>query len=187
MAFELCQGVTAPASEDMKSGYRRDGESFTGIVSADLMAKLTDGFIELADEPIFFCLELPKDGSDGEEYDVYYLDNCTKAVARAIMKRYGELLIHDGLSRFAFGSNVTAEEVYFRDYQEFLLCTPKTGKAEKLLAKLGIALTEKPYSMWESFSGEHPGSLSAVELEGETVYDIPDALEEVGMYLAEDQ
>ena len=183
MAFEFCQGVSAPAAKDLESGYKQDGESFNGLVSADIMADLAEGFIALADEPVFFLLELPR--KDSEEYDVYYLDNCTKAVARAIMKRYGELLIQDGLSRFGFGSNKTGEELYFMDYQEFMLYTPKKDKAKKLLEKLGMAGTDKPCSMWDSFTEEQQGSLSAVELEGETVFDIPEALEEAGMYLAE--
>lgn len=183
MAFELCQGVSTPDAEGLKSGYKQEGDSFTGLVSAELMAQLAEGFIALADEPVFFLLELPRE--DSEEYDVYYLDNCTKEVARAIMKRYGELLVQDGLSRFGFGSNKSGEELYFMDYQEFMLYTPKREKAKKLLEKLGIARTEKPCSMWDSFTEERQGSLSAVELEGETVFDIPEALEEAGMYLAE--
>ena len=183
MGFVLCQGVSAPISGEIKSGYRQDGSSFTGIISADKIAELTDGFITLADEPVFFCLELPRSDDDG--YDVYYLDNCTKEVARAIMKRFGELLIQDGLSRFAFGSNKTEEELFFTDYQDFQLYTHKKGKAAKLLARLGIEKTDKPYSMWDSFSDEEQGTLSAVELDGETVFDIPEALEDAGMYLAE--
>lgn len=183
MAFQFCQGVSAPAAKDLESGYKYEDGSFTGIISAELMAGLAEGFIELADEPVFFLLELPRE--DSEEYDVYYLDNCTKAVARAIMKRYGELLVQDGLSRFGFGSNKTEEELYFMDYQEFMLYTPKKDKAEMLLKKLGIPKTENPCSMWNTFTDEQQGSLSAVELEGETVFDIPDALEEAGMYLAE--
>ena len=183
MAFQFCQGVSAPAAKDIESGYTFKDGSFTGIISAELMAELAEGFIELADEPVFFLLELPRE--DSEEYDVYYLDNCTKAVARAIMKRYGELLVQDGLSRFGFGSNKTEEELYFMDYQEFMLYTPKKANAEKLLEKLGVPKTDDPCSMWDTFTDEQQGSLSAVELEGETVFDIPEALEEVGMYLAE--
>ena len=178
MGFRLCQGVSAPNTEGLKSGYRSEGDSSTGIVGAELMAALAEGFIDMIDDPVFFLLELPA----GEGYDVYYLDNCTKEVAHAIMKRYGELLVQDGLSRFGFGSNSSEEELYFMDYQEFMLYTPKTGKAKKLLEGLGIKHTDKPDSMWEHFTDDEPGTLSAVELEGETVFDIPEALEEAGMY-----
>lgn len=184
MPFNLCQGVSAPHADKLESGYKQEGDSFTGLISAELIARMAEGFIALADEPVFFLLELPR--PDSEEYDIYYLDNCTKEVARAVMKRYGELLVHDGLSRFGFGSNKTNEEVYFMDYQEFMLYTPKTGKAKKLLKDLGIPETDKPRSMWDSFSDEEQGSLSAVELEGETVFDIPEALEDAGMYPAEE-
>lgn len=180
MRFRLCQGVSAPNSEELKSGYKTEGETFSGLASAEHMAALAEGFIDLIDDPVFFLLELPAD----EEYDVYYLDNCTKEVAHAIMQRYGELLVQDGVSRFGFGSNSSEEELYFMDYQEFMLYTPKTDKAKKLLESLGIKQADKPDSMWEHFTDDEPGTLSVVELEGETVFDIPEALEEAGLYCA---
>lgn len=181
MGFRLCQGVSASNADGLKSGYRSEGKSFKGLVSAELMAALAEGFIDMIDDPVFFLLELPA----GEDYDVYYLDNCTKEVAHAIMERYGELLVQDGVSRFGFGSNSSEEELYFMDYQEFMMYTPKTEAAKKLLEGLGIKQTDAPDSMWEHFTDDDPGTLSAVELEGETVFDIPEALEEAGMYKAE--
>ena len=185
MGFLICQGVNAPDADKLSSGYKTEGSSINGIISADLMGKLAEGFIDLVDDPVFFLLELAREDSDG--YDIYYLDNCTKEVAHAIMERYGELLIQDGLSRFGFGSNSSEEELYFMDYQEFMIYTHKTKAAEKLLGALGIQKTAKPGSMWEHFSEDAPGSLSSVEVEGETVYDIPDALEEAGMYRYEEE
>ena len=41
----------------------------------------------------------------------------TLAVAEAIMKRYGQLLINDGLCRFGFGSHSEQEEIYCLKYQ----------------------------------------------------------------------
>lgn len=183
MGFRLCQGVSAPDSGGLKSGYKSEGNSFTGLASAELIAALAEGFIDMADDPVFFLLELPS----GEGYDVYYLDNCTKEVAHAIMERYGELLVQDGVSRFGFGSNSSEEELYFMDYQEFMMYTSKTDRAKKLLESLGIERTDKPDSMWEHFTDDDPGTLSAVELEGETVFDIPEALEEAGMYRASEE
>lgn len=182
MGFKLCQGVSVSGSDGLKSGYKTEGETFSGLISAEQIAPLAEGFIDMIDDPVFFLLELPAE--NGEDHDVYYLDNCTKEVAHAIMKRYGELLIQDGLSRFGFGSNSSEEELYLMDYQEFMLYTPKTDRAKKLLEGLGIGKTDKPDDLWELFTEDEPGTLSAVELEGETVFDIPEALEEAGMYRA---
>lgn len=184
MGFQICQGVNAPDCDKLESGYKTEGSSINGILSAELMGRLAEGFIDLIDAPVFFLLELPREDSEG--YDIYYLDNCTKEVAHAIMERYGELLIQDGLSRFGFGSNSSEEELYFMDYQEFMIYTSKTQEAQKLLEGLGVKKIPKPDSMWEHFSEDEPGSLSSVEVEGETVYDIPDALEEAGMYKYEE-
>lgn len=183
MSFSLCQGVSAAGYEELNSSFKAVGEDISGLLSAELIADCALGFIDIIEEPVFFFLELPVEESD--DYELYYLDNCTKEVARAVMERYGQLLVNDGISRFGFGSNKTGEEVYFTDYQEFTMYTKKTKQAAAMLKKLGLTETEKPDSIWDILSDENEGSLSAVELEGETVFDIPEALEDAGMYKAQ--
>lgn len=183
MSFLLCQGVSAAGCEGLTSSFKISGEDISGLLSAELIADCALGFIDIIDEPVFFFLELAVE--DSEDYDLYYLDNCTKEVARAVMERYGQLLVNDGLSRFGFGSNKTGEEVYFTDYQEFTMYTKKPAKAAKMLKELGLAETDEPDSIWDMLSDDNVGSLSAVESEGETVFDIPEALEDAGMYKAQ--
>lgn len=183
--FVLCQGVSIKDCDKMKSCWRQEENGVNGLLSADLILKVAEGFIGFVDEPVFFFLELPKKENEGEGMDVYYLDNCTKEVALAILKRYGELLTNDGLSRFGFGSNKTEEEIYFTDYQEFMIYSQKTNKVLELMNSLDIEKTEMKISMWDTFSNENPGICSAVELNGETVFDIPDNLKSAGMYKAE--
>ncbi len=183
--FSLCQGVYAEGTEGLKSSYRLLEQGAEGLLSADAIADCARGFIKMIAEPVFFFLELPEDMDGDGKYSLYYLDNCTKAVAEAIMKRYGELLVNDGAARFGFGSNKTDEEIYFTDYQEFSIYTKRTAAMEKLLASVGAVKTDKPDSIWELLSEENQGSLSVVEIEGETVFDIPDNLKQAGMYKAE--
>lgn len=183
--FLLCQGVSVNGAENMKSCYCVENDGISGLLSYDIIMDMAKEFIKLIDEPVFFFLELPKNEEDGEGYDVYYLDNCTKEVALAIVKRYGELLANDGLSRFGFGSHKTDEEIYFRDYQEFMIYSQNLKKLSKLMQELEIEETDKAMSMWDLFTSENPGCCSAVELNGETVFDIPDNLKSAGMYKAD--
>ena len=88
--FTLCQGVSVGGAEKLRSCCHIQGDNIRGVLSCDIMAKVACGVIEKLAEPIFFFLELPDSERDG--YKTYYLDNCTKEVALAIMKRYGTVL-----------------------------------------------------------------------------------------------
>ncbi len=181
--FRLCEGVFAENTRGLESSFCVEGSNVNGLLSAELIGACAEGFIRLLDEPVFFFLELPREGS--EEYDVYYLDNCTAKVALAIMKRYGVLLINDGLARFGFGSHKTDEEIYFTDFQEFCIYTKNVPGVKKLLTSLGAKQKDKPDSVWALLSDDNEGSLSSVEAEGETVFDIPIALSSEGMAKSE--
>lgn len=180
--FMLCQGVSVNGADNLHSCYKKDESGISGLLSCDVMAECAVKFIKIIPEPVFFFLELPQ--SDSNDYDTYYLDNCTRDVALAIMKRYGDLLVNDGLSRFGFGSHKTDEEIYFTDYQEFMIYSPQKDKLKKLMAELGAEFTDDVHSIWDLISEDNEGSLSAVEAEGETVFDIPDNLGSEGMYKA---
>lgn len=181
--FTLCQGVSVGGTEKLYSCYEQTDGGISGLLSGDVIGECAKGFIKLIPEPVFFFLELPC--GDGEEYEVYYLDNCTKEVAYAIMERYGELLVNDGVSRFGFGSHKTDEEIYFTDYQEFMIYSPQTVKIQKLMNTLGAERMDKALSVWDLLDDDNTGSLSVVEAEGETVFDIPENLKSAGMYKAD--
>ena len=42
-------------------------------------------------------------------------------------------------------------------------------------------------SLWKQLSHDNVSILSTVEIEGETVFDIPGALEQAGMYLSQEE
>ena len=186
--FQLIAGVEVELDEKITSAYTENEDGFEAVVSAERIAPLVNSFIGLLDEPVFFFLELPKNinDEDNDGYDIFYLDNCTLPVAKAIMKRYGELLIQDGISRFGFGSHMSNYEIYVRDYQQVSIYYPEKKKAAALLGDLDIKKTDKLITMWDGFSEETPGISIRVELNGENVYDIPENLRSEGMYRSED-
>ena len=183
--FVLCQGVSLADTGDVSSAFRSSGQNIEGVLSAELIIPAAKAFISAVKEPLFFFLELPLDNS--ESYDTYYLDNCTREVADTIIDCYGELLANDGVSRFGFGSNSTDEEIYFRDYQEFSAYVKVPQKLAQSLEQLGARKKDEFKTLWDMMSDENTGCLTAVELEGETVFDIPQALKGAGMYKVEEE
>ena len=183
--FQLCQGVNVDNTDKLCSVIVTEKDGFTGSLSAELIAPAVKAFLDKVPEPVFFFLELPEDIDD---YALYYLDNCTREVAYAVMKRFGELLVQDGVSRFGFGSNKTGDELYFKDYQEFMLYSETPDLYSEGLKKLGTKICDKrddAVFLGDLISKKNEGVLTEVELNGETVFDIPEALEEAGMYRSE--
>ena len=183
--FILCQGVSLENVGDVTSAYSTSGENIEGILSAQLILPAAKAFIEAVKEPVFFFIELPVENTDS--YETYYLDNCTKKVALAVLDCYGELLANDGAARFGFGSNSTDEEIYFRDYQEFSAYVNKPDALAKSLEKLGAVKKDNYTTLWDKMSDDNQGCLTEVELDGTTVFDIPDALKDAGMYKVKEE
>lgn len=183
--FRLTEGVCAKVNDKLISAYCETENGFDALLSAELIEPFVTRAIELLDEPAFFFLELPKnaDEEDIENYDIYYLDNCTLPVIRAIMKRYGELLVQDGISRFGFGAHDSGVEIYLQSYQQVSIYYPEKTKAADIFEELGAAKTDKLVTLWDDFSQEDPGISVRVELNGESVFDIPENLKSAGMYL----
>ena len=129
-------------------------------------------------EPMFFFLELPC-RNDEDAFDLYYLE-CTKPVAEAIIKRYGDLLINDGISRFGFGSHKTGDEIYFHLFQRVFLFTESTEKYEKILKALEIS-DDPANTVADNFDPDMD-EVMPVELDGETVYDAVENLKSAGLY-----
>ena len=130
--FYLVEGVAADDLEGVRSAYSADVQngSVDAVLSAELLLPLAEKAVRLLQERVFFFIELPctrqqeqslrKNNTDGFHYDVYYLDGCTMPVAEALLKRYGELLVNDGICRFGFGSHESGEEIFLSQMKCFL-------------------------------------------------------------------
>lgn len=191
MAFGLVQGVSADDLGGIISAYQIRENCLDSVVSAELIRPLLEKILDKLDEPQFFFVELPCSEQESKELGgnvthrkVYYLDGCTRQVSLAILDRYGELLINDGLTCFGFGSNKTNDEVYVMDYQQIQVYG-MTKFFEQVYKSLGIPETDRLKTLWDNFSPEHPGASSSVEIEGERCEDIIENLRDEGMYYAE--
>lgn len=193
MEFKLSMGCSAENLEGIHSAYQQTQGGYRALLSRELFEGFIDKSIDVLSEPLFFFLEIPcteqeekklrKSKKSPFHYNVYYLDNCTTEVAKAIMTQYGQLLIEDGISKFGFGSHESGEEIYILEYNETAVYGGESF--ERIFKSLNIPNEENYKSLWDNFSTETPGECRMVEIDGETVYDIPENLKNAGMYHAQ--
>ncbi len=176
--FQLINGISLSDTRGLGEFYKKADSGFWIYPSAENMCALALSVVKELYEPMFFFLELPC-RNDEDAFDLYYLE-CTKPVAEAIIKRYGDLLINDGISRFGFGSHKTGDEIYFHLFQRVFLFTESTEKYEKILKALEIS-DDPANTVADNFDPDMD-EVMPVELDGETVYDAVENLKSAGLY-----
>ena len=178
-------------------------ESFTKLTEHHLMAnvhaekilEIFQHFIVIHDEPLFFILELPV-SSDREKViakniikeshkDVYYIDGCSREECLALLIRYGDLLVNDGLSKFGFGGHKSHDEIMLDSYNVVTIYSKELSKFNDFFEPHNIQFVEELVTAWKTFSKTSPGISEIYESNGKTVYDLPEELAEWGIYLAE--
>lgn len=178
-------------------------ESFTKLTEHHLMAnvhaekilEIFQHFIVIHDEPLFFILELPvsidrekviaKNIIKESHKDVYYIDGCSREECLALLIRYGDLLINDGLSKFGFGGHKSHDEIMLDSYNVVTIYSKELSKFNDFFEPHNIQFVEELVTAWKTFSKTSPGISEIYECNGKTVYDLPEELAEWGIYLAE--
>lgn len=178
-------------------------ESFTKLTEHHLMAnvhaekilEVFQHFVVIHDEPLFFILELPvsidrekviaKNIIKESHKDVYYIDGCSREECLALLIRYGDLLINDGLSKFGFGGHKSHDEIMLDSYNVVTIYSKELSKFNDFFEPHDIQFVEELVTAWKTFSKTSPGISEIYESNGKTVYDLPEELAEWGIYLAE--
>lgn len=178
-------------------------ESFTKLTEHHLMAnvhaekilEIFQHFIVIHDEPLFFILELPvsidrekviaKNIIKESHKDVYYIDGCSREECLALLIRYGDLLVNDGLSKFGFGGHKSHDEIMLDSYNVVTIYSKELSKFNDFFEAHNIQFVEELVTAWKTFSKTLPGISEIYESNGKTVYDLPEELAEWGIYLAE--
>ena len=178
-------------------------ESFTKLTEYYLMANVHEEkileifqhFIAIHDEPLFFILELPvsidrekviaRNIIEESHKDVYYIDGCSREECLALLIRYGDLLINDGLSKFGFGGHKSHDEIMLDSYNVVTIYSKELSKFNDFFEPHNIQFVEELVTAWETFSKTSPGISEIYESNGKTVYDLPEELAEWRIYLAE--
>ena len=178
-------------------------ESFTKLTEHHLMAnvhaekilEIFQHFIVIHDEPLFFILELPvsidrekviaKNIIKESHKDVYYIDGCSREECLALLIRYGDLLVNDGLSKFGFGGHKSHDEIMLDSYNVMTIYSKELSKFNDFFEPHNIQFVEELVTAWKTFSKTSPGISEIYECNGKTVYDLPEELAEWRIYLAE--
>ena len=178
-------------------------ESFTKLTEHHLMAnvhsekilEVFQHFIAIHDEPLFFILELPvsidrekviaKNIIKESHKDVYYIDGCSREECLALLIRYGDLLVNDGLSKFGFGGHKSHDEIMLDSYNVVTIYSKELSKFNDFFEPHNIQFVEELVTDWGTFSKTSPGISEIYESNGKTVYDLPVELAEWGIYLVE--
>ena len=178
-------------------------ESFTKLTEHHLMAnvhaekilEVFQHFVVIHDEPLFFILELPvsidrekvieKNIIKESHKDVYYIDGCSREECLALLIRYGDLLVNDGLSKFGFGGHKSHDEIMLDSYNVVTIYSKELSKFNDFFEAHNIQFVEELVTAWKTFSKTSPGISEIYESNGKTVYDLPEELAEWGIYLAE--
>ena len=178
-------------------------ESFTKLTEHHLMAnvhaekilEVVQHFIAIHDEPLFFILELPvsidrekviaKNIIKESHKDVYYIDGCSREECLALLIRYGDLLVNDGLSKFGFGGHKSHDEIMLDSYNVVTIYSKELSKFNDFFEPHNIQFVEELVTAWKTFSKTSPGISEIYESNGKTVYDLPVELAEWGIYLVE--
>ena len=164
-------------------------------VHAEKILEVFQRFIAIHDEPLFFILELPvcidrekviaKNIIKESHKDVYYIDGCSREECLALLIRYGDLLINDGLSQFGFGGHKSHDEIMLDSYNVVTIYSKELSKFNDFFEPHNIQFVEELVTAWKTFSKTSPGISEIYESNGKTVYDLPEELAEWGIYLAE--
>ena len=117
--------------------------------------------------------------------DVYYIDGCSREECLALLIRYGDLLINDGLSQFGFGGHKSHDEIMLDSYNVVTIYSEELSKFNDFFEPHNIQFVEELVTAWKTFSKTSPGISETYESNGKTVYDLPTELAEWGIYLAE--
>lgn len=192
--FEYAQGVEIDEAEIIHECYEQNGDNILANVSFDNLKSVVVDLCKALKAPLFFFIEIPCDDetektlrkSDNDCYhkDVYYLDNCTTDVILAIIKRYGDLLFNDGLVQFGFASHEDEDEIYIQKYKILSIYSRQAKKYSAILNSHKIPRENKIQTVWDTFSDNNTGTLTTVDFNGETIFDIVENLSEVGMYFS---
>lgn len=145
-------------------------ESFTKLTEHHLMAnvhaekilEIFQHFIVIHDEPLFFILELPvsidrekviaKNIIKESHKDVYYIDGCSREECLALLIRYGDLLVNDGLSKFGFGGHKSHDEIMLDSYNVVTIYSKELSKFNDFFEPHNIQFVEELVTAWKTFS-----------------------------------
>lgn len=193
--LNMIKGCSIADASRLNSGYEKTDSGYIANVDSEKICGLIEDFIELQNDRVFLFLEVPTNAADepvneaGDiesfHMDIYYWDGLTKEFAIGFLQKNHELLIHDGMSRFGFGSHGGNNEIILEQYNVVRIYTGDHGLYEGMFERHGVPEVEELLTAWNFFSAETPGECFLYDYNGKTIYDFVEFLKPYGLYFAE--
>lgn len=196
--LEMKECCRVPFPERLFEGYEPQENRILANVNASKAIDMMREFIAMHDEPLFFILELPGKNYDGtteskvisnepNDIDVYFIDKMDAKQANDVLNAIGNFLVRDGLNTFGIGGHFSKEEILYERYSVMVIYAKDCEKYSSFFSKFDIERVENLVTAWETFDRENSGEcrLLVSEKSGKTVYDIPEAYKDYGMYFYE--
>lgn len=198
--IELKECCKVPFPEKLFEQYEVSERAIYANVNTSKVLDMMKHFVNMHDEPLFFILELPCKMEDGvteskvlynanDDRDIYFVDGLDAEHAYQYIDALGNFLVKDGMNTFGIGGHTSHEEILFGKYNVMTIYTQNAENYRDFLHTFHIEQTDTLITAWDTFDNEHPGECTTyVSKEtGKTIYDIPEAYKEYGMYLYEEQ
>lgn len=192
--FKTAEGVTIPFPNAIKQQYQVYDNDVYANVSFENLKPLIEEFYNTIDEPMFLALHVPlsqkeeqkyiKDGCTGFHEEIFYLNGCTRAQINFLFQTYGEILLNDGMSKFAIASHKTKDEIFVQKYKVVTIYGQNRLKYISLLEKYNLTQTDNLKTVWDTFSEQCPGECRRIFKNGKDIYSIVDELKQYGLYSA---
>lgn len=204
--FQMIKGASIPDASALKEEYTVSCNQLTANVSAEHILPVFEAFLRQMreNEPLYLFIEVPckvqaeqrfneptqTEDRTVEEFhkDVYYLDGLfQEQMLMFLHSGVGELLIHDGLTHFGFGSLESQTELGKYKYNVLIGYTQKepVDRLSYLFKTLSIPCSSSITTAWDLFSQNNPGNSYRYEFKGKNVYDLVEEMKELGLYKAE--
>lgn len=193
--LEIKRGCKVHKSALLEEQYQETEYGFLANVHVHKIKDVIRDFIILQTAPLFFILELPtnerderllrKSDTDTFHTDVYYIDGMNANEAIGLLDKHGELLIHDGISGFGFGTHDSSAEIMSSKYNVVTLFVKSHEAYNNFFAKYDIPRVEKVVTAWDTFTETTPGESIRIIVNGKDVFSLPKELKRYGIYFAE--
>lgn len=196
--LEMKECCKVPFPERLLEEYEVKETAIYANVNASKVLEMMKRFIDMHGEPLFFILELPCKDEDeitaektitnaNDDYDIYFIDGLDAEQAADCLNSLGVFLVKDGMNTFGIGGHESHEEILFGKYNVMTIYTKNAESYSDFMHSFGIKKTDTLVTAWDTFDPKHPGEceLYLSKETGKTIYDIPEAYKEYGLYLYE--
>lgn len=193
--LNMVAGCSVPDASKLAPAYERDERGLLANVNAEDICPLMEEFLSMQNDRVFLILEvqsnlkdeelLRKHDTDQFHIDVFYWDGLPKEYAIDLLQKNQELLIHDGMSTFGFGSHGVRAEILLEQYNVVRIFSEEPSLYEALLERHGIPRVHELQTAWTQFGSGAYGECRAHKYHGKTIYDFIEFLKPYGLYFAE--